>query len=92
LVVREADARHPVSVSRPRRWCRQNLELREAPRPSVSHIRGKTNAICDGGAKYEHGFFRAMIFFGDWSLVASCWQLQVAVTVVRRSPATSNQH
>jgi hypothetical protein len=32
LVVREADARHPVSVNRPRRRCRQNLELREVPR------------------------------------------------------------
>jgi hypothetical protein len=34
-------------------------------------MRGKRNAICDRGAKYEHGFFRAMIFFqlldsGDW--------------------------
>jgi len=36
---------------------------------SVTHMRGKRNAICDRGAKYELGFFRAMIFFGNRQVV-----------------------
>jgi hypothetical protein len=64
------------------------------PRGALAHIGGKTNAICDRGAKYEPGFFRAMIFFqllvaGDWLLATATDDQQPATS--NQQPATSNQ-
>jgi hypothetical protein len=69
------------------------LELQESAASSFANIGGKTNAICDRGAKYEHRFFRAMIFFfGYWFLVTGCWQLQTPEPATsNQQPATSNQ-
>jgi hypothetical protein len=81
LVVRETDARHPISCDRPRRFapllcaervaiCRALVFISSSAPPDESR---KSGAISESRAKYKQRFSSAMNFFGDWSVVVSGW-------------------